>query len=306
MTIIDMHAHVAHLELFPRSFLSGMKEVLRRRAADEQGVALASALMERLIARRLSDPRCEELLAQMDAAGITRCVLLIADLAYDEDPEGHSLQRTYEHYHAMLQAHPDRFVVFGGSDPRRGTWGLSLFERGVRDCGFRGLKLYPPCGFEIDDPALSPYYELCEAHDIPVLVHTGPSLPSMRGDQEYPESLLRAAQRFPRVRFVLGHGAFQSPDINIPVAVERRNVYLEASGFQRLLEEREILEQRLQTLFRQVPDQVLFGTDWPVFNLFGSQHDWVRLFQDLLTRYDAERFFWRNAEPLVAARPPPS
>jgi predicted TIM-barrel fold metal-dependent hydrolase len=280
-----------------------MKEVLRRRADDEQGVALSSGLLERIVAHRLNDPWCDELLTQMDAAGIARCVLLIADLAYDEDPGERALQRMYEHYRTILLAHPDRFIVFGGTDPRRGDRALNLFERGVREYGFRGLKLYPPCGYEIDDPALMNYYELCAAHKIPVLVHTGPSLPSMSGDKGYPQSILRTAQRFPSVQFVLGHGAFQNPQVNIPLGRACRNVYLEASGFQRLLERPDEVRGRLRELFHQIPDQVVFGTDWPVFNLFGSQQDWVRYFQDsdLLTPIEAERFFWRNAEALFPA-----
>ncbi len=297
MTIIDTHAHVADLTLFPANFLSGMKEVLRQRAADEHGVTLQPDLLERLARRRLADPNCRNLISEMDAAGITKTVLLIADFGFGEDESDLGLNKLYEQYYNVLRSHPDRFIVFGGTDPRRGPWALELFERGVTRLGFRGLKLYPPCGYELDDASLDPYYEICQAHDIPVLAHTGPSLRSMHGDQRYPLSILNAAERFPRVKFILGHAAFQNFEINPSVAMERRNVYLETSGFQRLLDSPETIEHHLRNLFAKIPDQVVFGTDWPVFNIRGTQRDWVAYFENLgiLSDSQQERFFYKNA-----------
>ena len=303
MTIIDMHAHIAHRDLFPEHFVLGMKETLRQRAAREYGVQLQPDLLERIATRQLSDPDCRQLLAEMDAAGITRTVLLIADFSFGLDESNRTLLALYEHYHIVLKAHPQRFIVFGGSDPRRGAWALSLFERGLRDLDFKGLKLYPPCGYEIDDASLCPYYEMCEAYGVPVLVHTGPSLPTMHGDRHYPSSILQAARRFPRVKFVLGHAAFQNFETNLSVAIERRNVYLETSGFQRLIDHKEEVKERLRVLFDRVPEQVVFGTDWPVFNIRRKQRDWVAYFVDLgvLDESQRLRFFRRNAEAALGS-----
>ena len=301
MTIVDMHAHIAHHSLFPEDFLVGMKRVLRERAMNELGRELQESLLDRIARRQLADPDCTNLLEQMDAAGIEKAVLLIADLGFDHEDSAALLEAMYQHYHRVQTSHPNRFVVFGGSDPRRGGWALHLFERGVRDLGFGGLKLYPPCGYEIDDSGLSPYYELCERYGVPVLLHTGPSLSNMPGDRDYPASILRAAGRFPRVRFVLGHAAFQNFETNLGVAAARRNVYLEASGFQRVFEQKDQVAFQLRCLFDRVPEQVVFGTDWPVFNIKNSQKDWVDYFVglDVLSKDDEARFFHRNAEAVL-------
>lgn len=303
MNIIDMHAHIAHTDLLHKHFLSGMKEVLTARAAQEHGVELQPGLVERLTARRLSDRDCGQLLAEMDAAGISKTVLLIADFGFGHDEEDLGLPALYEHYHKVLQANPERFIVFGGSDPRRGASGLRLFEHGLRDLGFRGLKLYPPCGYESDDESLSLYYELCEAYGVPVLLHTGPTLSTMHGDRRYPASILKAAERFPRVNFILGHAAFQNFETNLSVAVERRNVFLETSGFQRRLEHADEVGERLRVLFDRIPDQVVFGTDWPVFNIKGTQRDWVNFFVKLgvLDQSQTARFFYGNAVSALGA-----
>jgi predicted TIM-barrel fold metal-dependent hydrolase len=309
VTIIDMHAHIAHHELFPAHFLLGMKDTLRRRAVAEHGVDIPQSLLDRLASRWLSDADCTRLLREMDAAGIATTVLLIADFGFGHADSEVTLEVLYQHYHRVLRANPDRFVVFGGTDPRRGRWALELFERGLRDLGFGGLKLYPPCGYEIDDPGLSPYYELCEAHGVPVLVHTGPSLATLSGGGGYPETMLRTAARFPRVRFVLGHAAFQSYETNLAIASRHRNVYLETSGFQRILDQEAQVKAHLRALFEQVPEQVVFGTDWPVFNINNTQKQWVDYFAGLgvLDDENRARFFYRNAEVALGragSRPP--
>lgn len=293
-----MHAHVADHGLLNDHFLHGMKDVLRRRAADEFAVDVAPGLIDRLARRRLSDSDCRQLIAEMDAAGIAQTVLLIADFGFGHEDAEASLTRLYDQHRALLAAHPDRLIVFGGADPRRGPAGLALFERGLSELGFRGLKLYPPCGYEIDDPGLSPYYELCAAHGAPVLIHTGPSLSTMTGDRGYPASILRTAERFPRVQFVLGHAAYQSFDTNVAIAERHRNVYLETSGFQRLIDRRDELLALTRALFARIPDQVVFGTDWPVFNIKAKQADWVRYFAELDVLDDGQRarLFHRNAE----------
>lgn len=296
MNIIDMHAHIAHTDLLHQHFLSGMKEVLTTRAAQEYGVELQPSLIERLTARHLSDRDCVQLLTEMDQAEISKTVLLIADFGfgYAEDLQ---LPTLYEHYHKVLQANPDRFIVFGGSDPRRGAAGLDLFEHGLRDLGFRGLKLYPACGYESDDVLLFDYYELCAAYGVPVLLHTGPSLSCMTGDRRYPTSILNAAGQFPRVNFILGHAAFQDFETSLSLGVERRNVFLETSGFQRRMEHADELREQLRVLFDRVPNQVVFGTDWPVFNIRQTQRDWVNYFLGLgvLDQSQTARFFYDNA-----------
>lgn len=302
MTIIDMHAHIAHRGLFHAHFLLGMKAMLRQQAADEYAVQLEESLLDRITQRRLADPDCVELLSQMDNAGIAKTVLLIADFGFGYDETALTLDALYLHYHRVLRAHPERFVVFGGADPRRGSLGLALFERGLRELGFSGLKLYPACGYESDDSRLSAYYEVCDAFHAPVLLHTGPSLPDMQGDRRFPSSIAQIASRFPRVCFILGHAAFQNFEVTLELAKTHPNVYLETSGFQKLLNEPDLLRCRLRELFDQVPDQVVFGSDWPVFSIGGTQLQWVEYFKGMgvLSEPEQLKLFTENAQRCLA------
>ena len=299
-----MHAHVAHADLFHEHFLSGVKNGVLKSVNLPGGAKVPASLLDRIARKRLSDPDCAELLREMEIAGISTTVLLIADFGFGYDESELTLETIYEHYGQVLTAHPDKFIVFGGADPRRGRPGLELFEKGVEKLGFRGLKLYPPCGYELDDEGLFPYYELCDHYRIPVLAHTGPSLPTMRGDQTYPASIMNASRRFERVNFVLGHAAFQNPEANIRAASERDNVFLETSGFQRVMQDREQIARDLRTLFERIPERVVFGTDWPMFNISATQKDWVDYFQGFegFPEEAWEGFFWRNAETALGDR----
>ena len=46
---------------------------------------------------------------------------------------------------------------------------MKLFRKSIEQYHFSGFKVYPPCGFEIDDERLFPYYEICDNYRLPVL-----------------------------------------------------------------------------------------------------------------------------------------
>lgn len=295
--IIDMHAHIASLDLFHEYFIEGLIGGLKKSIIEVSDFPENSNLIDRLIKRKLNDQDCNQLIAEMDNAGIEKTVLLIADFGFGIDESKLPLADIYKSYHQILLQYPERFIVFGGIDPRRGREAIELFEKGITEYQFKGLKLYPPCGYELNDPRLYPYYELCKQHNIPVLTHTGPSLKSMSVDKEYPSSVYKIAEDFKEVNFILGHAAFQNFKVNLKLAEDNENVFLETSGFQKLLNEPEYIKNCFDILIRKIPYQVVFGTDWPMFNIIDSQKKWVDFFQNLNLMSDLEEqlFFRENA-----------
>src|SRR5690606_26723281 len=97
----------------------------------------------------------------------------------------------------ICERHPGRFYVFAGVDPRWGLDGIRLFERGVGEYGFHGLKLYPPCGYSPSDPRLYSLYEICASRGLPVLTHVGGTSPALAFDTSDPILLDQAARSFP-------------------------------------------------------------------------------------------------------------
>ena len=169
-----------------------------------------------------------------------------------------------------MQRHAGRFFVFGGVDPRWGTDGLALFEKGIVEYGFKGLKLYPPCGYSPSDRMLYPFYALCQARRLPVLLHIGPTSPVLDFSYAHPSLLERAALDFPDVNFILAHGAVNHVQACAQLCVYRPNVYLDISAFLGSMHPGG-WQVALAELFKMnINHKILFGTDWPVFRHSGG------------------------------------
>jgi predicted TIM-barrel fold metal-dependent hydrolase len=174
-----------------------------------------------------------------------------------------------------MKRHPGRFEVFGGIDPRWGKDGLALFERSIVEFGFRGLKLYPPCGYSPSDPALFPFYEICSHYGLPVLVHIGPTSPALSFDTSYPFLVDAAACRFPDVNFILAHGSVSFTEECAMLCRFRPNIYLDISAYQ-IVEGWDSLANAVKRTVKQgINYKILFGTDWPVYRLQGTQRTFV-------------------------------
>jgi predicted TIM-barrel fold metal-dependent hydrolase len=207
----------------------------------------------------------------------------------------------------VLARHPGRLRAFVGVDPRWGRDGLTLFETAIRDYGFCGMKLYPPCGYAPDDKALYPFYEICAQLSLPVLVHIGATSPVLPFGFAQPLLIDRAALDFPGVDFILAHGTVHYQDECAMLCTNRPNVYLDISGF----EMRDASHMRA-TFDRAINHKVLFGTDWPIFRLQGRQKQFVdRLREDSswrpasMSAADVDLLFHGNAARLLGRRQVP-
>jgi predicted TIM-barrel fold metal-dependent hydrolase len=273
--VIDAHCHVPSVRYTPRSFI-------------EASVRNVSVMMEasglkhpfpRLLDRYLGlmqDHQGDGLVGQMDAAGISTTVLLCPDFSYALKDCVLTAEEALLEHRAILQRHPGRFEAFAGVDPRWGADGIDLFERAVAQWGFRGLKIYPPCGYTASDPGLFPYYEICAQRRLPVMVHTGPTSPALCFHTSRPFDLDAAARRFERVNFILAHASIAFPEECVMMAAFRTNVYLDISGFQKNLISPCGKRDLERVLSGGVPHKILFGTDWPVFRELGSLSDAVQ------------------------------
>jgi predicted TIM-barrel fold metal-dependent hydrolase len=287
--ILDAHCHVASEEFIPRSFIEGaVTNTLAALAA--QGLRPERAKLLDLYLSKLQDPQCEELLAAMAEAGIAGAVLLLPDFTYALRDATLTIAEMYARHRDVLARHPGRFHVFAGVDPRWGRDGLELFERGVREYGFAGMKLYPPCGYRASDRSLYPFYEICAAHRLPVLVHTGGTSPALAFDTARPIFVDEAARAFPAVNFILAHGSTAYVEECVMMCHFRPNVFLDVSAFQ------SAPVGALRPLFaRGITHKILFGTDWPVFRLQGTQKDFVAVFLDPAGPLESARAWERDA-----------
>jgi len=272
--IVDCHCHIASEAQHSRSFIDGsISNVVA--ALSAQGVPVTAKKLSALFYRKMQDPLCDELVMEMAQSGISKSILLVADFTYALKDCALTIEESFSRHRDVLVRHPGKFEVFGGVDPRWGNDGLALFERSLVEFGFRGLKLYPPCGFNPSDPALFPFYELCAYHRVPVLLHIGPTSPALSFETCHPFLIDGAARRFPTVNFILAHGAVSFTEECAMMCRFRPNVYLDISGYQATLGWDPQCSAVKNTVSQGINHKVLFGTDWPVFRLQGDQLSFV-------------------------------
>ncbi|WP_333737399.1 amidohydrolase family protein [Streptomyces sp. IBSBF 2806] len=297
--IIDFHSHIASGMCFPQSFNDGVVDNMTV-ALTSRGLPVTREKVARMHAGTLTDPLCDELVAQMDEAGIAESVLLLPDFTFALKDSTHTIAELVEHHRKVVERHPGRFRVFVGVDPRWGADGLALFERAITEYGFDGMKLYPPCGYRLSDEALYPFYEICARYGLPVLTHIGATSPVLDFEIAQPIYVDKAARDFPGIDFVLAHGSVHYPDEVAMLCNNRPNIYVDVSGYEAFG------AAALNTLFRRgINHKILFGTDWPVFRLQGRQTDLVEkldkegAFPESMTDADRDLFFYKNAARLL-------
>lgn len=297
--IIDGHVHAASTRFLPRRFLEGIADNTCVKLESEGRPASRSAVLQ-FYEASLQDHECDRLVEQMDAAGIAEAVLLLPDFTYALGEDGYSIADMYRLHHQILQRHPGRFYVFAAPDPRWGRDGIDLFMRGVREYGFCGAKLYPPCGYDLGERSLYPVYEICADRGLPVLTHIGGTSPALDLSRASPLQVDRAARDFPRVNFILAHaGCSYTPEC-LMLARYRPNVYLDISAYTAAS-----LPAVEYLLAQEIGHKIIFGTDWPVTSIAGSLAAQVTMLRDCetvrarLSEGVAANFFAGNMARLI-------
>jgi hypothetical protein len=130
------------------------------------------------------------------------------------------------------------------------------------DLGAIALKVHPVhAGFPANDRAMYPAYELCQAANLPVVVHCGTSVfPGSLNQYADPIHLDEVLRDFRRLTVVLAHGGRGWwYDAAAFLALSNERVWLELSG---------LPPSRLQTYYARhnwarLSRRMIFGTDWP-------------------------------------------
>lgn len=295
--IIDMHTHLSDIRVYPDYWIQNIKKTIRKKLEKEIPIQVSDDFLQNYVNNILDDFNGEKKIKIMDECGIDKAVVLQVDFGYGRQ-EPDNLNSIIDIHGEMLKKYPDRFIVFAGIDPRRGKKGADLFEKCIKEYKFSGLKLYPPCGYEIDDEGLYPLYEICNQYRLPVLIHIGPSWEDMKSTFNYPDSILKVSKEFPNVPFVLGHAALLFYEESHKLPLVRENIYLEVSGYEKMIEQEALLKERMKNLMKDCPDKVVYGSDWPMYRTVKEDISYFESF-DFMTDDFKEKFFHKNALDLL-------
>jgi predicted TIM-barrel fold metal-dependent hydrolase len=168
----------------------------------------------------------------------------------------------------VARANADVLIAFGSVDPHRPD-AVERAERLIRDHGVRGFKFHPNIqAFFPNDRAFYPLYEAIQAAGLPALFHTGHSgigsgLPGgggIRLKYSNPMYVDDVAADFPELAIVLAHPSFPWQDEAISVALHKRQVYIDLSGWS----PKYFPEQLVRYANTLLRDRVLFGSDYPM------------------------------------------
>jgi predicted TIM-barrel fold metal-dependent hydrolase len=146
----------------------------------------------------------------MDRHGIERAVIGPAkNFIAVENTRGNS------YVAKAARLHPDRLTGFAVASPWYGRKAVAELQRAF-DLGLAGLKIYPAVqGFILTDPQIFPLIEFADKARWPVYCVTGTPVCAM------PLQLAELAERYPRVKFIMGHGGFCDFWNDIPDALAR-------------------------------------------------------------------------------------
>ncbi len=243
--VIDAEVHVLHPEACTRGFAEHRAEPACRAIHRHPDFPSLAGRMD-----------LDYLLHSMDDSGIDQA--LIMGLAWRDA----AVQRDNNEYVAeCVKQRPDRFRALYIPDLQRPS--ESAEEIGDLDeAVFAGIKVIS--GWQdrhVDDEALTPIWRAARARQMPVMVHTDHMTQSIDGDT--PQRFYRFISRHPELRILAPHLGGLLCFYSLLPKVRRilRNVYFVTSVSATM--------EMVELAARVVPDQLVFGTDFP----FNHCHD---------------------------------
>lgn len=205
----------------------------------------------------------EQMLAQMDEAGIARAFLVSCKLGQLGTPGAWHMPD--EWIAEAVAQYPDRFHGLAGIDPTEGMEGVRRLERAVRDYGFIGAHTYPHW-FELppNHARYYPFYAKCCELGVPIQMQVGQSLIYYRArplrSTGRPICLDDIACDFPELKLIGIHIGIPWHDEMIAVAWKHENVFIGTDAHSPKYWPASFV-QYANSYGRH---KVMFGTDFPV------------------------------------------
>lgn len=176
---------------------------------------------------------------------------------------------------------------------------LEKYKKLLREGKIKGLKFFPGHDpYHPTDERCLPYYELCQNLDVPVLFHTGEN----SGDSECakwndPKYIVEVAKKYPKLKVIITHYYWPKLDYCYEITKDIPNIYFETAAMAdaEVIEKSGGIEKIREILLKTIsdrPDNVIFGTDWPMCKI--EEH--IELVKSLgLSNELKDKIFYKNA-----------
>lgn len=216
------------------------------------------------------------LIESMDSAGVDRTVILPLDFGMVEEPEV-GVEAYNRWAFESCEPYGDRLIPFIGVDPNRGAAATALIESCVKKYDARGIKIYPATGFRPNEERLADFWDMLDEYNLVVVTHSGASWGPLDEECNHPIFYREVASRHPALKVVIAHLGGKWRSETYELAGEFDNVFADCSAIQGWLpSEPDVAKARLAEATSRMPGRVVFGSDWPLFDLSYPYSNWVR------------------------------
>jgi predicted TIM-barrel fold metal-dependent hydrolase len=280
--IVDTHVHLYDDGWIPKPFLLGLGRVVAANMARATGEFPDPEPIIGAAVEQLKDPTGEQLIADMDGAGVDTSVVFPVDyaLATDEPcsgtPDCVPIAEQNRIFGEVAKSHGKRLVHLAAVDPRRKD-AAAMLEKCVTEQGACGVKLHPTAGFYPDDPVCFPLYAKAQELGVTALFHTGTQPAPMKAKYSRPIFVDSVAAEFPDLKIVMAHVGHCWWEEALALAGTKWNLYVDFSGWQRVyLHNPEDVYLMLRRAIDEIgPWRVMYGTDNPYLNLMLPSKQWI-------------------------------
>ncbi len=227
---------------------------------------------------------------EMDEAGISSGVIIGRQLPDD------SVSVSNDDILEMAREYPEKIIPFGSLDITRGvSQTLDELDR-ILELGIKGVAMEPACSMpprKADANVLYPVYAKCEKAGIPMVL----TMSFFQGDLDFsePSAVQHAAHDFPRLPFIIAHGAYPWTPMAYQLPIVCPNIWLlpDIYAYNPMVPGNQMFGEAMRWLDGE---HILFGSCYPCYNMKQAIDD-MRRFN--LPPSLLEKFFYKNAMKLL-------
>ena len=199
---------------------------------------------------------------------------------------GSSAENNQDAYE-VCQKHPDQLIPIAWINCAKGQAAYDELEMRLKEQNFKGGKLQSLFdGYAVDSPVVDPVAEICEAHGVPLFVHSGHEPFAL------PWQIGLLAERHPKLKICMlhmGHGHGIYVDAALQMAKRYPNIWLETSGTS--------MSAQIYNAYKNVgKEKVMFGLDHP---FHAPSVEIQKILACPLEKQDYELIFYENAKAFM-------
>jgi len=281
--IVDAHCHVMTWDNIPDKYWNELARIAVEFYKNNGFGKFTVDQFKNEILDTIMDPDGTKLLANMDASGVDKSIILALDWGSGIGEAEKSIDEINEFYGSLAKKHPDRIVAFAGVDPRRPD-AVEILDRAINSYGCRGLKYHPTTGFYPDSEESYRVLEKAGELGIPLLSHTGPISRPYKSKYARPVFLDTVVTDFPDLTVIGAHMGFVwNKELIGLIAANNTTFYADFSGNQ-MLAARDFEEfcHLLRGAFDEAgASKFLWGTDNPILELVIPMNNWLKMIRNL-------------------------